>query len=52
MTAKQTKTASSHRSIRMAPAVPRSRGGATPSSPTPYESRRALEFSAGGYIWR
>lgn len=49
MTAQQT-TASTKRSTRMAPAAPHRRGGT--ASSTPYASRRALEFSAGGFIWR
>ncbi|HEY3504851.1 MAG TPA: hypothetical protein VGN37_18960 [Actinocatenispora sp.] len=49
MTAQQTKTASRNRSTRMAPAAPHHRGG---TAATPYASRRSLEFSAGGFIWR
>lgn len=50
MTAQQTRTTSRERSTRMAPAAPHHRGGT--ASPTPYASRRSLEFSAGGFIWR
>ena len=46
-----TKATNRTRTARLAPVVPRQRGGGR-TEPNPYVSRRRLEFSAGGFIWR
>lgn len=53
MNAKQARTAANRRSVRMAPAVPRQRGGgtATPAAEL-FASRQALECVDGSYAWR
>lgn len=51
MTATMTNTPNRARTARLAPAVPRQRGGGR-TEPNPYVSRRRIEFSAGGFVWR
>jgi hypothetical protein len=51
MTATMTNTTNRTRSARLAPAMPHQRGGGR-TEPDPYVSRRRIEFSAGGFIWR
>ncbi|BCJ38045.1 hypothetical protein Athai_55480 [Actinocatenispora thailandica] len=51
MTATMTNATNRARTARLAPAVPRQRGGGR-IEPNPFMSRRRIEFSAGGFLWR
>lgn len=52
MTATMTNTTNRTRTARLAPAVPHQRGGGGRTEPNLYVSRRRIEFSAGGFVWR
>jgi len=52
MSEQQTREAATRRIARMAPAMPRQRGGGTAQDTSIYCSSRALECVAGAYAWR